>query len=153
MEKFFQKLAKNKFLRAIGLTQQQSFQFIDSYRASLALKGYKHYQNNGGKAITVEDLDLMHSELSKLNEGQIRALVQSQITEQMIDLFNNIHEIEVYNRVVPKVTRDGSIKKEAPKPWQFTLEAKPSLMPNAGEGVFVRTLEPLHPGTVVALYP
>lgn len=100
----------------------------------------------------------MHNELSKMTEGQMHSLVQSHITDQMVSLFSSIHKNKVYGEektILRRNTAENLLAGNtvAPKPWKFSLEVKQSLLPNAGEGVFVHTSASLIPGTVMALYP
>jgi hypothetical protein len=121
------------------------------------LKGYEYVKANPSIPLTQEVVDSFHVELESLNQGQMEKFVQNSINKQVIDMFSKLHERNAQESKRRLELPENPLAQSNRNTIEFQLECKPSIIPNAGNGVFVNFLQQqqptMVPGTVVALYP
>ena len=139
---FFKKLAS--FFRPSGGLSQKT---IDNYRASVLLSSFAQSKASGHtKHTTPEQMDQLFREVQEWSFEEFSSFAQDELHKQILSMF----------WALEKKATEGAAGTVA-QSVGFSLELRPSSIPNAGNGVFV-VIPPESPlkivpaGSVVALF-
>ena len=136
-------------------------------RAALLLQCYKVCLSSPDRVPTQQDVDEFHSTVQSSKHEELVEFVHNGINEQLEALLESVLSAEtldaVGNRRGPAsmTSDDANTKRAASQESQlmssvgFILCNRQSSIPNAGNGVFVKTTPGLSvvPGTVLSMYP
>lgn len=156
--KNLQKWAKSssKLVKMIVPTSSSTeFYYSEIYRAARLLKGYQRLTASNGKDLTQEDVDNFTTEVDQMNYNALHSYIHSNITDQLVPMFSKLEpEEDESTKKFNAIPFLGSITNNNTKTSvEFQLEVKKSSLPNAGNGLFLKSEASIYPGTAVCLYP
>lgn len=134
------------------------FKVVELRKAGMVLKQYEQCAKRKLRDFPADQLPKLQQQIDMLTEDSIQKFVEGEITRQLVHMFRYIQQNHQHHTEATSnhITPTSTVRK-----MPFSLEIKPSTIPNAGDGVFVRltssnavdTNDYLRPGTVVALCP
>jgi len=141
---------------------------LDVYACATFLKCYAWQTENRADTIKKDTVLSFVADLEKLNAKTRENYVQKEITRQILGLFQQIDRANsideksrdndddalerMSNLIFGKEVKDYEEKSLL----DFTLSVKPSSIPNAGDGLFIKNLGPrqyISAGSVIAIFP
>lgn len=116
-------------------------------RATQVLKQYEYCSRARLSSLPTELIDEINEEAEQLEESSMDEFIQLEVTRQLVHMFRSVQQIQ---------TPDS--RSSFQRRMDFELKVGPSSIPEAGDGLFIKTT-PENPrksvlaGTVVAMYP
>lgn len=169
-----------KFLRKVAewTLDEVPYKTVELQKVGFALKQAEVCAKRKYSVLPPEQLPQLQESIEMLSDESLQLYVQGEITRQLIPMYHAVQEahknaMKVQNELNQTKHGETESKIDFSTPiniltnqrhkMSFVLEVKPSVIPGAGQGVFVKLLSSpvpnssapavLSAGTVVALYP